>query len=84
MADTQLKYFQMKTMRFKVPNIKRGPDENKEVKRCEQTRMQSHVHKYIFKTVHREMALSVHKTFSLNLACKAMSLNCVFISIIDN
>lgn len=55
----QLKYFQMKTIRFKVPNIKHRPGENKEVRRCEQTGRQSYMHKCIVKTAHKEMVLSV-------------------------
>lgn len=63
-AEMQLKYFQMKTMRFKVPNLNHGGWWDwrgvRGAKGHEQTRTQSHVR--IVKPVHKETAQCVHET----------------------
>lgn len=56
----QLKYFQMKTMRFKAPDIKRAPGENEGGEGGESGLARDNASaKHIFQAAHKEMVQSV-------------------------
>lgn len=56
----QLKYFQMKTIRFKAPDIKRAPGENEGGEGGESGLARDNASaKHIFQPAHKEMVRSV-------------------------